>query len=130
MIVAAASLSSCGFMDNNGMPHQLGGQLAVEHWPDGHYKWVGDFNDSFKTFSDDITQLIQLLGAAWIAGDVAKVQEVTKQLQAKGVSDAQIAAIKAKAATDAATTAARQKVTTDAIQANPSGVVVPALNAP
>lgn len=123
VFILCCLLPSCGFMDQNGMPHQMGGQLAVERWPDGHYKYVGDFNDSFKVAADDVTQLITMLGASVIAGDTAKTIQLTQQLKDKGVSDQAIATIKANAATQQGANGLNAGVTGKAID---GGLFTPA----
>ncbi len=66
----------------------------------------GLFADSIVSNLDvgfaNLANLIRSLIAAYIAGDVAKVQEVKYQIQAKGVSEAKLAQIdaQAKAAAD------------------------------
>lgn len=101
----------------------------MEKWPDGHIKYTGDLNQSFDTAANDLTSLFQALGAAWIAGDVAKAMQITQQLKNQGATNAQIASVKAAALTTNTTTNARAAVAGKAIDAgapiNPITVTPP-----
>jgi F420-0:gamma-glutamyl ligase-like protein len=115
-------IPACGYMDKSGYPHQMGGQLAVERWPDGHYKYVGDFNQSFQAATDAIKSLVTSLGLAYIAGDIAKAREITSQLASKGVTQTQLAKINADAAANAALVNAKAGTINNAIKAAPDKV--------
>ncbi|WP_156345782.1 hypothetical protein [Verrucomicrobium spinosum] len=108
---------------------QFGGDIAADYEikPDGTQRVtvVSEMHKSFEKGADVAGKFLDTLTTAYFAGAAIKVQETTKQMEAAGLSKAEIARIDAEARTKAAELAAKTSVTNKAMESG----AVPAVNA-